>query len=92
MYYTVEDKNITEMQTVGYAVSDAGIRAPLYWFHAAGYFEEFLGHKKGENCLFTFNWIYCNKEQSLINSTVAILQPGSNVSAVDIEKDIPSLE
>lgn len=48
MYYTVEDKNITEMQTVGYAVSDAGIRAPLYWFHAAGYFEEFLGHKKGE--------------------------------------------
>ena len=48
VYYTVEDKNITEMQTVGYAVSDAGIRAPLYWFHDAGYFEEFLGHKKGE--------------------------------------------
>ena len=34
------------MQAVGYAVSKAGIRAPLYWFHAAGYFEEFLGHKK----------------------------------------------
>ena len=34
------------MQAVGYAVSEAGIRAPLYWFHAAGYFEEFLGHKK----------------------------------------------
>ena len=51
MYYTVEDKNITEMQTVGYAVSGAGIRAPLYWFHAAGYFEEFLGHKKGEKFL-----------------------------------------
>ena len=46
VYYTVDDKNITEMQAVGYAVSEAGIRAPLYWFHAAGYFEEFLGHKK----------------------------------------------
>jgi len=46
VYYTVSDKNITEMQAVGYAVSEAGIRAPLYWYHDAGYFEEFLGHKK----------------------------------------------
>lgn len=36
------------MQAVGYAVSEAGIRAKLYWYHDAGYFEEFLGHKKGE--------------------------------------------
>ena len=28
------------------AVSDGGVRAPLYWFHDNGYFEEFLGHKK----------------------------------------------
>ena len=28
------------------AVSDGGVRAPLYWFHDHGYFEEFLGHKK----------------------------------------------
>ena len=51
MYYEPGDKNITEMQIIGKAVSDAGIRAPLYWFHAAGYFEEFLGHKKGEKFL-----------------------------------------
>ena len=57
------------MQAVGYAVSEAGIRAPLYWYHDAGYFEEFLGHKKGEGhggyifCLIctlrfmgSFNW------------------------------------
>ena len=36
------------MQAVGYAVSEAGIRAKLYWYHDNGYFEEFLGHKKGE--------------------------------------------
>ena len=47
VYYTLDDKNITEMQTVGYAVSEAGIRAPLYWYHDAGYFEEYLAHKKG---------------------------------------------
>ena len=35
------------MQAVGYAVSEAGIRAPLYWYHDAGYFEEYLAHKKG---------------------------------------------
>ena len=39
------------MQAVGYAVSEAGIRATLYWYHDAGYFEEFLGHKKGESSI-----------------------------------------
>ena len=31
------------------AVSEAGVRPPLYWFHDQGYFEEFLGHKTDLN-------------------------------------------
>ena len=31
------------------AVSEAGVRPPLYWFHDKGYFEEFLGHKTDLN-------------------------------------------
>ena len=46
LYYTTDDKNITEIALINEAVSDGGVRAPLYWFHDNGYFEEFLGHKK----------------------------------------------
>ena len=45
------------MQAVGYAVSEAGIRAELYWYHDVGYFEEFLGHKKGEYCYERMIWV-----------------------------------
>ena len=39
---------ISQMLFPEFSISPSGsyIRAPLYWFHAAGYFEEFLGHKK----------------------------------------------
>ena len=47
IYYSTEDKNLTELSIVNTELSNAGIRAPLYWFHDEGYFEEFLGHKKG---------------------------------------------
>ena len=49
------------MQAVGYGVSEAGVRAPLYWFHAAGYFEEFLGHKKGNGSYINLSLKYFPK-------------------------------
>ena len=49
IYYQTEDKNLTELAIVNTELSDAGVRAPLYWFHDQGYFEEFLGHKKGKS-------------------------------------------
>lgn len=47
VYYWTYDKNLTELALVSTAVAEAGVRAPLYWFHDKGYFEEFMGHKKG---------------------------------------------
>ena len=47
LYYTTDDKNLTEINLINTAISDAGVRATLYWFHDRGYVEEFLGHKKG---------------------------------------------
>ena len=47
IYYSTEDKNLTELAIVNTELSNAGVRATLYWFHDQGYFEEFLGHKKG---------------------------------------------
>lgn len=49
IYYSTEDKNLTELAIVNTELSDSGVRAPLYWFHDQGYFEEFLGHKKGKS-------------------------------------------
>ena len=46
VYYTTDDKNLTEINLINTAISDAGVRATLYWFHDRGYVEEFLGHKK----------------------------------------------
>merc|ERR1719447_1152132 len=37
--------NMTDMGLIRTAVSAGGIGAELFWFHDAGYFEEFLGHK-----------------------------------------------
>ena len=48
IYYSTEDKNLTELAIVNTELSNAGVRATLYWFHDQGYFEEFLGHKKGK--------------------------------------------
>ena len=31
----------------GFVDLETGVRAPLYWFHEQGFFEEFLGDKKG---------------------------------------------
>ena len=39
--------NMTEMRLVRTEVSAAGLGAELFWYHDKGYFEEFLGHKKG---------------------------------------------
>ena len=43
--------NMTDMQLVRTAVSRGGVGAELFWFHDEGYFEEFLGHKSGMQCL-----------------------------------------
>ena len=39
---------MTEIASINYGLNAAGVRAPLYWFHDQGFFEEFLGHKKGD--------------------------------------------
>ena len=39
--------NMTQMKLVREEVSAAGLGAQLFWYHDRGYFEEFLGHKKG---------------------------------------------
>ena len=39
---------MTEIASINSALNAAGVRAPLYWFHDQGFFEEFLGHKKGD--------------------------------------------
>ena len=38
---------MTQMKLVREEVSAAGLGAELFWYHDRGYFEEFLGHKKG---------------------------------------------
>ena len=38
---------MTQMKLVREEVSAAGLGAKLFWYHDRGYFEEFLGHKKG---------------------------------------------
>jgi len=49
IYFWTFDKNMTENELINTAVSEAGVRPPLYWFHDKGYFEEFLGHKTDLN-------------------------------------------
>ena len=39
---------MTEIASINNGLNAAGMRAPLYWFHDQGFFEEFLGHKKGD--------------------------------------------
>ena len=39
---------MTEIASINNGLNAAGVRAPLYWFHDQGFFEEFLGHKKGD--------------------------------------------
>ena len=38
---------MTQMKLVREEISAAGLGAELFWYHDRGYFEEFLGHKKG---------------------------------------------
>ena len=45
IYYTMEDKNMTEIEIINRATADAGIRAPVYYFHENGFIEEFLAGK-----------------------------------------------
>ena len=45
VYYTLEDKNMTEIEIINRATADAGIRAPVYYFHENGFIEEFLSDK-----------------------------------------------
>ena len=47
VYYTADDKNMTEIALINMGLNHAGVRAELYWIHEKGFFEEFLGHKKG---------------------------------------------
>ena len=49
VYYYTRDKNMTESELINVAVSDAGVRPKLYWFHDKGFFEEYLGHKEDLN-------------------------------------------
>jgi len=43
-YYTVEDKNMTELELVNTALNDAGVRPTLYkWLPERGYIEQWLG-------------------------------------------------
>ena len=42
IYYTADDKNMTELKIINTELNEAGIRAPLYWFHDIGFFEMFL--------------------------------------------------
>ena len=42
---------MTQMKLVREEISSAGLGAQLFWYHDRGYFEEFLGHKKGEKFL-----------------------------------------
>ena len=49
IYYYTMDKNLTESELINVAVSDAGVRPTLYWFHDKGFFEEFLGHEEDLN-------------------------------------------
>jgi len=37
---------MTEIASINNGLNAAGVRAPLYWFHDKGFFEEFLGDKK----------------------------------------------
>ena len=39
---------MTEIASINNGLNAAGVRAPLYWFHDQGFFEEFLGSKKGD--------------------------------------------
>ena len=45
IFYTVDDKNMTELEIINRATADAGVRAPLYYFHENGFIEEFLSGK-----------------------------------------------
>lgn len=45
IFFTVEDKNMTELEIINRATADAGVRAPLYYFHENGFIEEFLAGK-----------------------------------------------
>ena len=42
---------MTEIASINNGLNAAGVRAPLYWFHDKGFFEEFLGDKKGERII-----------------------------------------
>ena len=39
---------MTEIASINNGLNAAGVRAPLYWFFDKGFFEEYLGDKKGE--------------------------------------------
>ena len=45
LFYTTEDKNMTEYEIINTELFNAGVRVPLYWFHDDGFFEEFLEKK-----------------------------------------------
>ena len=61
------------------AVSEAGVRPRLYWFHDKGYFEEFLGHK-----------IDLNKIPGQIYQQDVLLQNAKNLA--DMHKvDVPNI-
>ena len=42
---------MTEIASINNGLNVAGVRAPLYWFHDKGFFEELLGGKKGERII-----------------------------------------
>ena len=44
---------MTEIASINNGLNAAGVRAPLYWFHDKGFFEEFLGDKKGDRIVYS---------------------------------------
>lgn len=42
-YYTVDDKNMTELELINTATNEAGVRPTLYKWHERGYIEQWLG-------------------------------------------------
>jgi len=45
IFYSVEDKNMTEIEIINRATAEAEIRAPVYYFHETGFIEQFLAGK-----------------------------------------------
>ena len=58
---------MTEIVSINNAINAAGLRVPLYLFFDKGFFEEFLGDKKGERIV--------NSDKDFTNQNRARMSP-----------------